>query len=103
MFDPWLDVTTENREHKPEDETHVADPEKPPVEAAQMPPRIGRYRIERLLGEGGFGLVFLAFDEQLHRLVAVKVPHDRLVARPEDAELYVREAQAVASLDHPNI
>jgi serine/threonine protein kinase len=39
----------------------------------------------------------------LHRLVAVKVPHDRLVARPENAGLYVREARAVASLDHPNI
>ena len=64
---------------------------------------IGRYRIERLLGEGGFGLVFLAFDEQLHRLVAVKVPHARLVSQPEDAELYLREARAVASLDHPNI
>ncbi len=105
MFDPWLDLTTENREYNPDDETQVADPEIRPVdvEAAPQPARIARYRIERLLGRGGFGLVYLAYDEQLHRLVAVKVPHDRLVARPEDAELYVREAQAVASLDHPNI
>jgi eukaryotic-like serine/threonine-protein kinase len=103
MFDPWLDVTTENREHKPDDKTHVANTEIRPVEEATMPATIGRYRIERLLGEGAFGLVFLAFDEQLHRLVAVKVPHARLVSRPEDAELYLREARAVASLDHPNI
>jgi len=105
MFDPRLDLTRENREQKPEDETHVADPALCPVavEAAPLPPRIGRYRIERLLGEGGFGLVYLAFDEQLHRLVAVKVPHDRLVEQPENAQLYLREAQAVASLDHPNI
>ncbi len=103
MFDPWLDLTTENREDKPEDETHVADLEFLTAEAAPLPPRIDRYRIERLLGTGGFGLVFLAFDEQLHRLVAVKVPHAQRVSQPEDAELYVREAQAVASLDHPNI
>ncbi len=68
-----------------------------------LPERIGRYRIHRLLGKGGFGLVYLAHDEQLHRLVAIKVPHSRLVARPEDAELYLAEARTVASLEHPHI
>ena len=69
--------------------------------AADQPQRIGRYRVERILGKGGFGRVYLAHDEQLQRLVAIKVPHRRLVSRPEDAEAYLAEARTVASLDHP--
>jgi serine/threonine protein kinase/formylglycine-generating enzyme required for sulfatase activity len=65
--------------------------------------RIGRYRIEKVLGQGAFGLVYLAHDEQLKRLVAVKVPHPQLVSRPEYAEMYLAEARTVANLDHPNI
>ncbi len=68
-----------------------------------IPKQIGRYRVERLLGKGGFGLVYLAHDDQLLRLVAVKVPHRRLVAKATDAETYLGEARTVASLDHPNI
>jgi serine/threonine protein kinase/formylglycine-generating enzyme required for sulfatase activity len=73
------------------------------VEPASLPERIGRYRLERLLGRGGFGLVFLAFDEQLNRLVALKVPHAERVAHAGDAEEYLAEARTVANLDHPNI
>ncbi len=43
--------------------------------AARLPERIGRYRIERVLGKGGFGLVCLAQDDQLSRPAAIKVPH----------------------------
>jgi serine/threonine protein kinase len=64
---------------------------------------IGRYRIERVLGKGGFGLVYLAHDEQLDRLVAIKVPHAKLISKPEDAEAYLAEARTVANLDHPGI
>ncbi len=53
---------------------------------ALCPRRIGRYRIEKVLGKGSFGLVYLAQDEQLNRPVAVKVPHARLISKPEDAE-----------------
>jgi serine/threonine protein kinase/formylglycine-generating enzyme required for sulfatase activity len=71
--------------------------------AVRLPERIGRYRVERLLGKGGFGLVYLAHDEQLDRPVTVKVPHAKLVSRPEDAEAYLTEARTVANLDHPHI
>jgi hypothetical protein len=71
--------------------------------AATLPERIGRYRIESVLGQGGFGLVYLAHDDQLCRPVAIKVPHRRLVARPEHAEAYLAEARTVANLDHANI
>jgi eukaryotic-like serine/threonine-protein kinase len=75
----------------------------PPVCAASAPTHIGRYRIEKVLGQGGFGLVYLAHDDQLQRLVAIKVPHRKLVNRLEAAEAYLTEARTVANLDHPHI
>ena len=75
----------------------------PPISAPSTPLQIGRYRIERVLGKGGFGLVYLAHDDQLQPPVAIKVPHRKLVDRPEDAEAYLTEARTVANLDHPNI
>jgi serine/threonine protein kinase/formylglycine-generating enzyme required for sulfatase activity len=71
--------------------------------SADAPRQIDRYRVIKLLGEGGFGRVYLARDDQLQRFVAVKVPHYHLVDRAEDAEAYLTEARSVASLDHPNI
>jgi len=70
---------------------------------AKHPQRIGRYRIEKVLGEGGFGLVYLAQDEQLNRPVAVKVPHAKLISKSEDAEAYLAEARTVANLDYLGI
>ena len=65
--------------------------------------RIGRYRLGRLLGEGTFGRVFLCFDEELQRQVAIKVPTPERFKQAKDAEDYLAEARKVASLDHPHI
>ena len=73
-----------------------------PVEMFRLE-RIGRYQIERLLGRGGFGVVYLARDEQLDRQVAIKIAHSDLVKNHEDAAFYLEEARNVAKLDHPNI
>src|SRR3954465_3994129 len=79
------------------------EPAREPVSVEPTPTQIGRYRVERVLGKGGFGLVYLAHDEQLSRPVAIKVPHAQLVVQAGDAEAYLAEARAVANLDHPNI
>src|SRR5476651_1671195 len=85
--------------------TGAYQPESPdsPAMIAALPTHIGRYRVEKIFGQGGFGLVYLAHDGQLQRLVAIKVPHRKLVDRPEAAEAYLTEARTVANLDHPHI
>src|SRR5215813_425418 len=65
--------------------------------------RLGRYRIESLLGEGGMGRVFLAEDEQLRRRVALKVLPAELASNAERMRRFVQEAQSAAALNHPNI
>ncbi len=67
------------------------------------PRHIGRYQITRVLGDSGFGIVYLAYDQELDRLVALKVPHAKLVSSPADAERYLAVARTVANLDHPHI
>jgi serine/threonine protein kinase len=74
-----------------------------PVAADEEPEQIGRYRVEVLLGEGGFGKVYRAHDDELNRPVAIKVTHRRRVSSPEDVGQYLAEARVVASLDHPGI
>ncbi len=68
-----------------------------------LPKRIGRYRVDAVLGEGAFGRVYLGYDEQLDRKVAIKTPHPHRVSRREDMEAYLSEARTVAKLDHPHL
>jgi beta-lactam-binding protein with PASTA domain/predicted Ser/Thr protein kinase len=63
----------------------------------------GRYRVLSRLGTGGMADVFLVEDEQLGRKVALKTLHRRFAADPGFVERFRREAQAAASLQHPNV
>src|SRR5262245_33675456 len=76
----------------------------PPSKAPAEPPeRIGRYRLLRVLGEGGFGRVYLAHDEDLHRPVAIKVARPDRAGVARDMGAYLEEARNLARLDHPHI
>ena len=70
--------------------------------STQIPSNIGRFRIEALLGSGGMGEVYKAFDPTLQRTVAVKTVRPD-IDRPDFLERLYREAQACARLQHPNI
>ncbi|MEO1529057.1 MAG: protein kinase [Planctomycetota bacterium] len=84
-------------------ESNVSEPLTRKSESAELPVGIDEYSILKLLGRGGFGIVYLAFDNTLHREVALKIPHAQLVNKRKTADLYLGEARAIASLDHPNI
>ena len=64
---------------------------------------VGRYVIESPLGSGGMGDVYLAQDTGLHRRVALKLLPGAIAADDTARKRLVREAQAAAGLDHPNI
>src|SRR5579884_621745 len=65
--------------------------------------RVGRFEVRARLGAGAFGEVFRAFDPQLQREVALKVPHTGTLDSPSKVERFLREARAAAGLRHPHI
>ncbi len=69
----------------------------------RRPQQLGRFTIRRELGRGGFGVVFLAYDAQLRREVALKVPRAEALVTPELRARFRKEARAAAGLDHPNL
>ena len=64
---------------------------------------IGPYRVERLVGEGGMGKVFIATDLNLQRRVAIKILSGDLRGKSDFVARFRREARSVARLNHPNI
>ena len=105
--------------------TEPSDPSQPPSLGAQLPltdhwddnslpcTRIQeepaptliqrRYRVIRKLGGGGFGRVYLAWDQEILRDVAIKVPKPGLFTAARQIDDFLREAQMVAKLSHPGI
>jgi eukaryotic-like serine/threonine-protein kinase len=65
--------------------------------------RLGRYEIRSLLGKGGMGEVYLAYDRTLRRKVALKVLRADLTAKKDRLKRFEREAFAASRLNHPNI
>ena len=66
-------------------------------------PHIAGYKVERVLGSGGMGVVYLAFDVALKRNVALKTMGQAQYAGLEQVERFLAEARTVAHLRHPNI
>jgi serine/threonine protein kinase len=64
---------------------------------------IDNYRLESLLGDGGMGTVYRAYDANLERWVAIKLMHPHYARQPEFRARLRQEAKAAAALDHPSI
>ena len=80
-------------------------PASPPA-AVPMPVggnTVGRFVIRGKLGAGAFGTVYRAYDPQLDRVVALKVPNPGVMADAKRVERFLREAKATANLRHPHI
>jgi serine/threonine protein kinase len=65
--------------------------------------KIDHYRIDALLGEGGMGVVYRAYDLNLARTVALKVMHPHLARQQEFKARFLQEAQSAARLSHPSV
>lgn len=74
-----------------------------PAEVSGELGRLGGYRILRVLGRGGMGIVCLAEDPELHRLVAIKVIRPGMATDSRAVAWFLREARALAALAHENI
>jgi eukaryotic-like serine/threonine-protein kinase len=106
-----LAVTLENllgeeRSSASWDRNHALQQLKPflePSAAEHSLGRLGHYEIDKLLGQGGFGIVLAAHDTKLHRPVAIKVIAPGLASTSPPRKRFLREARAAASIRHPNV
>ena len=65
--------------------------------------RLGHYEVLEVVGHGGFGMVFQAFDEKLHRVVAIKVLSPQPGGSGTARKRFIREAQAAAAVRHDHV
>ncbi len=111
MLDGGLPTATLERLHKHVDECavcshlivelgHLVGPQGRTNGGSTPTETLGRYEVLDILGRGGMGTVYLAFDPELDRRVALKVLH---VASDRAHERLRREARAMARLSHPNV
>jgi serine/threonine protein kinase len=69
----------------------------------KLPAQFGRYILQKRLGLGGMGSVYLALDTQLDRAIALKIPRFGVYSSAEQKERFLREARAAGALRHPNL
>src|SRR5215470_6756512 len=80
-----------------------SNPSAPSAPIKELTGRIGKYDIQKPLGKGAMGMVYLAHDTILERDVALKVMVANIADDPELNERFKREAKAVAKMTHPNV
>ena len=109
---PGTDLTIEYQREEtiPDPQAAVTPPDSLTEYAFLEAPRDGdelgwlaHYRVRRLIGSGGMGLVFLAEDTHLLRPVALKVIRPELAASPEAAARFTRKARAAAAIKHDHV
>jgi WD40 repeat protein len=92
----------------PPTEGYAADPDEalaflaPPSRPGTMG-RLGQFHVQEVVGKGGFGIVLKAFDEKLHRVVAIKVLAPALATNAAARQRFIREARAAAAVSHENV
>src|SRR4030042_7155318 len=64
---------------------------------------LNRYKLVKLLGEGGMGAVFKGHDVTLQRDVAIKIMHPHFARQPNFQERFLQEARTAARIDHPGV
>ena len=84
------------------DPSAVTAPESGAPRGGSAPSTVGKYRLDRMIGSGGMGMVWAAFDPDLERAVAVKLLHAES-SEPTLRSRLLREARAMARLRHPNV
>ena len=99
---PHFDVDTQAKSVKKTVASRRDEPSLKPT-PSETRKKLGRFEILKTLGQGAFGVVYLAHDPQLDRRVALKVPRSGVLSTPSSVKRFMREARAVAQLRHPNI
>src|SRR5829696_3303362 len=94
LVDPFETVSTKTVDRS---DGAFSDGQSPPGEM------FGRYRVRKVLGQGAFGTVYLAHDEDLDRLVAIKVPRRDRFHSEDELSSFLDEARTAAKLRHPGI
>ena len=109
--DDFDSLITTWKSMQPQDPVSPAINDRLPLDSQAIPPDadpvtpsfIGRFQVDRKLGTGGFGEVFLALDREINRHVAIKIPRKRVFTSSSERTRFLAEARAIGSLKHPNI